>query len=128
MSRSIRRNILIILLVAQGVLTALCASALVFYVKRQRVAVFDAEMQRRIGALVTMIQVDDSEPSGLAFVPQLDSLVPDDLYVIKDLKGSVIASSPHPTKLLEQSTPASKSISFCLVASLTAAGASTRSP
>ena len=112
MSRSIRRNILIILLVAQGVLTALCASALVFYVKRQRVAVFDAEMQRRIGALVTMIQVDDSEPTGLAFVPQLESLVPDDLYVIKDLKGSVIASSPHSTKLLEQSIPASKSLSF----------------
>ncbi len=101
MSRSIRKNILILLLIAQGILTVVCATALVFYVKQQRIAVFDAEIQRRISVLTTMIQVDDSEPSGLGFNLEQEALPADDLFAIKDMKGTVIGTSSHSMKILD---------------------------
>ncbi len=98
MTRSIRKNILVVLLIAQGILTAGCATALVLYVKRQRVAVFDTEIERRVNALVNMVEIDDSGSSGLEFSPNEQTLPPDDLFVIRDPRGTVIASSPHAVK------------------------------
>ncbi len=98
MTRSIRKNILVVLLIAQGILTAGCATALVLYVKRQRVAVFDAEIERRVNALVNMVEIDDSGSSGLEFSPNEQTLPPDDLFVIRDPRGAVLASSPHAIK------------------------------
>jgi signal transduction histidine kinase len=100
-SRSIRKNILVVLLIAQGILTAGCAAALVLYVKRQRVAVFDAEIERRVNALVSTVQIDDSGASGLEFSPEDRTLPAGDLFVIRDMKGAVIASSPHAIESLQ---------------------------
>ncbi len=104
MNRSIRRRILIILFLAQGVLTAICATAVVAYVQSQRKAVFDAEIQRRVGILTAMVQVDDAEPKGLGFESQQDLLPPEDLFVIKNMKGSVIGASPHARNIADQLT------------------------
>jgi signal transduction histidine kinase len=115
MNRSIRKNILVLLLIAQGILTAGCATALVIYIKRQRVAVFDAEMDRRVNALVGMLQVDDRGASGLEFSPEEGPLPAGDLFVIRDLKGAVIASSPYGIESLEQ-TPLGSAPDLAFVA------------
>jgi signal transduction histidine kinase len=92
LSRSIRRNILVILLVAQGLLTAFCATALVTYVNNQRMAVVDAELGRRMGLLVSALQIDDHDPSKLVFTaPQNPTR--GDLYVILESGGAALAAS-----------------------------------
>ncbi len=111
MNRSIRRNILVILIVAQGLLTAVCATALVVYVNQQRLAVIDTELERRIGLLVAVLQIDDEDSSKLVFTaPETPS--EGDLYVIRDQKGAVLGASGPSQALPEQAVGAASSFSF----------------
>ncbi len=111
MNRSIRRNILLLLVVAQGFLTAICATALVTYVNQQRLAVIDTELERRIGFLVAALQIDDKEPSKLDFTaPETPS--DGDLYVIRDQKGAVLGAQGPSMALPEQAVEAASSCGF----------------
>lgn len=111
MNRSILRNILVILVFAQGLLTAICAVALVAYVNQQRRAVVDTELERRIGLLVASLQIDDRDPSKLVFTaPETPSN--GDLYVIRDQKGAVLGWSGLSKALPEQAVEAPRSFSF----------------
>ncbi|MEO6803368.1 MAG: HAMP domain-containing sensor histidine kinase [Granulicella sp.] len=110
MNRSIRRNILLLLVVAQGLLTAVCATALVVYVNQQRLAVIDTELERRIGLLVAALQIDDEDPSKLDFTrPEPPSA--GDLYVIQDHAGAVLGMS-RPGTSPEQISEATSSYNF----------------
>lgn len=110
MNRSIRSNILLLLVVAQGLLTVICATALVAYVNQQRLAVIDTELERRIGLLVAALQIDDKDPWKLDFTaPQ--PLSEGDLYVIRDHNGAVLGTS-RPKALAEQTSEAASSFSF----------------
>ena len=80
-------------MLAQSALTALCAAAVVVYVQRQRAAVFEAELLRRVLTVTAMVQVDDAHPSRLEFSPQAALLVPDDRFLIEDQRGGVIGRS-----------------------------------
>ncbi len=111
MNRSIRRNILVILVFAQGLLTAVCAVALVAYVNQQRRAVVDTELEGRIGLLVAALQIDDKDPSKLVFTaPETPS--DGDLYVIRDQKGAVLGASGLSKALPEQAVEAASNFSF----------------
>jgi len=110
LSRSIRRNILLLMVVAQGLLTAVCATALVVYVNQKRLAVIDTELERRIGLLVAALQIDDKDPSKLDFTMP-EPLSAGDLYVIRDHKGAVLGMS-RPRTLPEQTSEAASSFSF----------------
>ncbi len=111
MNRSIRRNILVILIVAQGLLTAVCATALVVYVNQQRLAVIDTELERRIGLLVAALQIDDEDSSKLVFTaPETPS--EGDLYIIRDQKGAILGASGPSKALPEQAVGAASSFSF----------------
>ena len=93
------------LFLAQGVLTAIFATSVVAYVQSQRRAVVDSEIQRRIGIVAGMVQVDDADPKGLGFEPQPQLLPADDLFVVRDVKGALIGSSSHMTDIAGQQTP-----------------------
>lgn len=100
MNRSIRTRILLFLLLSEGLLTAVCASALVLYVQRARVAVFHAELDHRITTLLTAVQVAEEQPTGFEFSPEPNTLSPGDLFVVRDSKGHVIAASPGRPRML----------------------------
>lgn len=110
MNRSIRSNILLLLVVAQGLLTAVCATALVVYVNQQRLAVIDTELERRIGLLVAALQIDDKDPSKLDFTAP-EPPPAGDLYVIRDHKGAVLGTS-RPSSLPEHTSETASSFSF----------------
>lgn len=113
MSRSIRTRILVILLISQGVLTIFCASLLIFYIQRQREAVFDARLNRRITTLLTTIQVADERPSGFEFVAPKNAFPPNDLFVVRDSKGALIAgSSDLPSQMFSQAANIQKKFTF----------------
>jgi signal transduction histidine kinase len=102
MNRSIRGRILIILFLAQGVLTPICATAVVAYVQKERMAVFDTEIQRRVVVVTAMVQVGDGDPKGLGFEPQPQLLPAEDLFVVKDVKGGLVGSSSQLTSVPDQ--------------------------
>lgn len=99
------------LFLAQGVLTAACATTLVVYVDKQRLVALNTEIERRIGTIIAGIQIDDTNPSEVVFTPP-ETLAPTDLYVIRDRKGSVLGSSRHSRTLLEQARSTAGDISF----------------
>ena len=103
---SIRKNILIILMVTQGLLTVGCAISLVLYINEQRNRVFNAEMRRRVSTLMAMVQIDDADPALLEFSPQAESLFPNDLFQIETSKGMILGSSPHSLSIANRNTPA----------------------
>lgn len=112
MSRSIRTRILILLLLSEGLLTALCASALVLYVQRQRIAVFNAELDHRITTLLTTVQVAEEQPSGFEFSPQPNTFLPDDRFVVRDGKGAVIAESSNRPQVLGKTANVKRDFTF----------------
>jgi signal transduction histidine kinase len=111
LNRSIRKNILVILLVAQGLLTAVCATALVIYVNKQRMGVVDAELGRRTGLLVAGLQIDDHDPAKLVFA---ESQTPThgDLYVIRESSGSLVSASRDPGAFPEVIVESADGFSF----------------
>jgi hypothetical protein len=99
--KSIRRNILVFLFLAQGVLMAACATSLVVYIDMQRQTVLDTNIARLTGSLVAGLQISDPDPSQLVFTAP-KTLPTDDQYVIKDQKGSTLASSAYSGTLFSQ--------------------------
>jgi signal transduction histidine kinase len=95
MRSSIRRRIFLVLLLAQGALTATAASAIVLYVHRQMLAAFDSELHRRMVTALAMVQTADEQSAGVVFDDKPNSLPADDLYVVSSPGGAVIAASPH---------------------------------
>jgi signal transduction histidine kinase len=106
MNTSIRREILVILLVAQGLLTAGCVTALVTYIDQQRTNVFDSEIQRRVSLLLPMVQVDDADSTRLRFTPRQESLSSDDLFDIRGLKGEIVGTSSHSVTIVHRTAGA----------------------
>ena len=101
MTRSIRRNILVFLALAQGALMTVCTTGLVMYIGAQRQTVLDTEIARRMGSLVNGIQISDADPSKLVFTAP-KTLPIDDLYLIQDRKGARLASTAYSTTLASQ--------------------------
>ncbi len=99
-SRSIRGRILLLLVLAQTALTTLCAAAVVVYVQRQRAAVLEAELLRRVLTVIAMVQVDDAHPSRLEFAPQPALLAPGDRFLVVDQRDGVIGRSVQPVEKL----------------------------
>ncbi len=107
MNRSIRGRILLTLFLSLSILTAICATVVVAYVHEQRKATFDSEIQRRVGILSAMVQVNDAGPRSLGFELQPQLLPPGDLFAVRDLKGTLIARSPHWTNSAHELTNSS---------------------
>jgi signal transduction histidine kinase len=110
MNRSIRGRILLVLLLAQGLLTAIAATAVVIYTHRQMLNAFDAELHRRMLSTLMMVQIADEQPSGIEFGAQPNTISQEDLYAIWDSHGVVVAASPHSTNVLYRLLPAEAAI------------------
>jgi signal transduction histidine kinase len=110
MNRSIRRRILLVLLLAQGLLTAAAATAVVAYTHRQMLAAFDAELRRRMLSTLTMVGTADEKAGGIEFSDRPDAFPKDDLYSIWDSRGVVISASPHSGNIFRRLFPAQTAV------------------
>ena len=100
MRGSIKKRILLVLLVAQGILTAVAATAAIIYTRSQMLSAFDAELHRRMLTTLTMAQTADEKDSGFEFVVQPNAIPKDDIYAIWDNRGALVASSPDSASVL----------------------------
>lgn len=83
------------LLLAQGLLTAVAATAVVVYTHRQMLTAFDARLNRRMLTTLAMVQNADERPGGVEFSSQPNAIPKDHLYAVWDSRGAVVAASPQ---------------------------------
>jgi signal transduction histidine kinase len=90
---------LLVLLLAQGLLTAVAATAVVVYTHRQMLTTFDARLNRRMLTTLAMVQNADERPGGVEFSSQPNAIPKDHLYAVWDSRGAVVAASPQSTNI-----------------------------
>jgi signal transduction histidine kinase len=94
---SIHRRILLVLLVAQGILTTAAVTAVLFYTHRQMLAAFDSELRRRMITTLAMVQIAEEKQGGIEFSARSNAIPSDDLFAVWDSKRRLIAASPQTT-------------------------------
>ena len=112
MRRSIRKRILLVLLLAQGLLTAVAATGVVVYTHRQMLAALDAELHRRMMSTLTMVQIADEKPGGIEFSNRQNAIPKGDLYAISNNRGVVISASPDSRSIFHPLLSAQETIFF----------------
>src|ERR1700730_2446458 len=90
---SIRKRILLLLLVMQGVVTGALTTGVVIYTRRQMLAAFDSELQRRMMTALAMAQTADEKPGGIEFNFRANAIPNEDLFAIWDTRGGLVGSS-----------------------------------
>ncbi len=98
---SIRKRILLGLVVGQAIVTTALATAGVMYSHRQRLAAFDSELQRRMTITLAMVQSADEKPGGIEFAVQPGAIPSGDLFEIWDDRGTLIAVSTPSANILK---------------------------
>jgi signal transduction histidine kinase len=112
MRPSIRKRILLVLLLAQGLVTTAAAGAVVFYTHRQMLAAFDSELRRRMVTALAMVQTADEQPAQVEFSNQRNAIPNDDLFAVRDNHGDIIAASLQATNSLTSVFDAQQTLWF----------------
>lgn len=112
MRRSLRRRILLVLLLAQGLLTATAATAVVVYTRHQMLTALEERLHRRMQGTLTMVQNADEQPGGVEFSGQPDAIPKDHLYAVWNSKGGLVASSPQSADALRTAVIAGTDVFF----------------
>lgn len=112
MRRSLRGRILLVLLLAQGLLTAMAATAVVVYTHRQMLTALDARLHRRMGNTLKMVQNADERPGGVEFDALPNAIPKSHLYAVWDSRGAVLAASPQSVNIFRKLSSTEAAVFF----------------